>query len=310
MWLYIPSECLNSAPVPDSMESPSAWWLEALASSATWRGKSLPPRSWSRVWRTVHWMRHLSGLTSEPSTADDGVARWIASWADSPASHTVSPGSNSEPTTNVTSGPNVSESFARQALDMPSSRTWAAVFGSTTDVSALTLKALATASRKSSARRRMSARRTAASGSSSSQWQTPSVADVTDGHANRGGDRSAEQLLVGQARNWSTPTGHDGRRPGSDETSTQGRNLKRESEMWSIPTTRDYKDGANTSSSVATNSLLGRQAPMTLMPGDESSPSGPTSPRRLNPRMVEWLMGWREGWISLAPINSASSGTE
>lgn len=30
--------------------------------------------------------------------------------------------------------------------------------------------------------------------------------------------------------NWSTPSAHDGRRPGSDETSTQGRNLKREAE--------------------------------------------------------------------------------
>ena len=30
--------------------------------------------------------------------------------------------------------------------------------------------------------------------------------------------------------NWSTPSAHDGRRPGSDDTSTQGRNLKREAE--------------------------------------------------------------------------------
>lgn len=30
--------------------------------------------------------------------------------------------------------------------------------------------------------------------------------------------------------NWSTPSAHDGRRPGSDDGSTQGRNLKREAE--------------------------------------------------------------------------------
>jgi hypothetical protein len=30
--------------------------------------------------------------------------------------------------------------------------------------------------------------------------------------------------------NWSTPSAHDGRRPGNDDTSTQGRNLKREAE--------------------------------------------------------------------------------
>jgi hypothetical protein len=32
--------------------------------------------------------------------------------------------------------------------------------------------------------------------------------------------------------NWSTPNAHDGRRPGSDEGSTQGRNLKREAESF------------------------------------------------------------------------------
>jgi hypothetical protein len=32
--------------------------------------------------------------------------------------------------------------------------------------------------------------------------------------------------------NWSTPSTHDGRRPGPDDTSTQGRNLKREAESF------------------------------------------------------------------------------
>tara|TARA_Y100001963_G_scaffold23625_1_gene31384 strand:- start:168 stop:293 length:126 start_codon:yes stop_codon:yes gene_type:complete len=36
------------------------------------------------------------------------------------------------------------------------------------------------------------------------------------------------------------------------------------------------------------------------MPGKKSSENVPTSPRRrLNPKFVEWLMGWPEDWIEL-----------
>ena len=98
----------------------------------------------------------------------------------------------------------------------------------------------------------------------------------------------------------------------------------------------DHKDGANPSGNVATNSLLGRQAPRTPMPGAASSQSGPTShpqwqtPKgvgggnvsrgnarsdelllagqaqavapagmRLNPAFVLWLMGFPEHWLDL-----------
>lgn len=37
---------------------------------------------------------------------------------------------------------------------------------------------------------------------------------------------------------WSTPSSHDGRRPGNDDTSTQGRNLKREAEALNWPPPR------------------------------------------------------------------------
>lgn len=42
--------------------------------------------------------------------------------------------------------------------------------------------------------------------------------------------------------------------------------------------------------------------------GPKSSDSDPTSPRRLNPAFVEWLMGWPIGWTIAEP--SASSAAE
>ena len=43
--------------------------------------------------------------------------------------------------------------------------------------------------------------------------------------------------------------------------------------------------------------------------GETSSPSDQTSPRRLNPKFVEWLQGLPEGWTSAEPINSAALET-
>lgn len=192
--------------------------------------------------------------------------------------------------------------------------------------------------------------------------------------------------------NWSTPSAHDGRRPGADDTSTQGRNLKREAEgfladaehsigggnlkstpkhtggidlegaveLWQTPNVpnggrvnppgmsdtgimpdgskrqvgledqvrrlarrefptpaaRDYR---SESGGAATMSHFNRPsgpslpamiehsfrpAPQTETFGKKSSLSAQTSPRRLNPKFVEWLQGLPEGWTSREPINS------
>lgn len=183
--------------------------------------------------------------------------------------------------------------------------------------------------------------------------------------------------------NWSTPNAHDGRRPGSDATSTQGRNLKREAEdflahaelsnggggnlvatpnhtggqdlegaveqwqtpgtdsfrsrggdrkdemgldqqarmqdIWQTPNSRDAdKWHYRTSDSDKQQNLSGQAAEIehSFRPdqpiktsGETSSPNAPTSPRRLNPKFVEWLQGLPEGWTSAAPINSENLAT-
>lgn len=54
-----------------------------------------------------------------------------------------------------------------------------------------------------------------------------------------GNHPGATDSLTGATRNWSTPAAHDGRRPGSDATSTQGANLKRDAEIWPTPQAHD-----------------------------------------------------------------------
>ena len=115
----------------------------------------------------------------------------------------------------------------------------------------------------------------------------------------------AEQL-------WASPSAHDGRRPGSDATSIQGTNLKRDAELWSTLTSRDWRSDSSQKSDAEIYGTkgrpLGRQAPRSGIGGPPSSPVGPTSPPRLrlNSRFVEWLMGVPVGWTDFAPLATPS----
>lgn len=106
-------------------------------------------------------------------------------------------------------------------------------------------------------------------------WQTPSAADVTGGHLTRGGSRSDElllngqaskwqtpnvqqfnsrkqvgdterqDLLGGQAAKWATPRGTDGTKGGPNQAGSKGDlMLPSQSAQWPTPAARDMK-GAN-----------------------------------------------------------------
>lgn len=78
-------------------------------------------------------------------------------------------------------------------------------------------------------------------------WTTPQAHDVTErGSGQKPTAAAGNACLARDARQWPTLAAHDGRRPGSDETSTQGRNLKREVEAqnwlaqnWPTPRSSD-----------------------------------------------------------------------
>lgn len=95
MWLHIPSMASSysavSACSAKDCEPGSTTWASRIAPSVTLSGKLTQPPSWSRAWKKARWMRHLSGPTLPPSTADAGVERWIASLPDSIARTCPSP---------------------------------------------------------------------------------------------------------------------------------------------------------------------------------------------------------------------------
>ncbi len=212
MWLYVPNcGTSRSAPEEEASTSPSSWQFQALAQSAWWRGKPMPPPFWSRRCAKDAWLRRLCGAMPEPLMAVAGVDKWMASLAASRANPTPKLGDGSAPTTSATSGlppgasscslePGLSSSKTSEACSTPEAPS---VSTETFDALVSRLR-LDFSGRTNASRRRWSVHLMSASVSSSSRWQTPSVASATGGQANRGGDRQNELLLAGQARDVSS----------------------------------------------------------------------------------------------------------
>ena len=97
------------------------------------------------------------------------------------------------------------------------------------------------------------------------------------------------KMMDSQKQNW--PTVRTSSANGASSKEVEAGNPKQRLEVmitnWATPTTRDWKDTAN--ANVPTNSLLGRQAPRSMINGTQSQIT-------LNPRFTEWLMGWPIGW--------------
>lgn len=120
-------------------------------------------------------------------------------------------------------------------------------------------------------------------------WQTPGA----DSFRSRGGDRKDEMGLDQQARNFSTPTGRDHRTPNKKSRKQRGSNKSEQlpnfiHHFWE-PITPDLEMDLENDTD---DSLQDR----TVSDGEKSSNDIPTLPHRLNPRFVEWLMGFPIGW--------------
>lgn len=96
MWLYIPKEYCPSS--PESLDSISEFGLffQNLELSVSLSGKATQrPYSW-RGWKTRPWMKLLSGVTLQPSTAAAGMELWIQSASVFPASRLVAQANEQE----------------------------------------------------------------------------------------------------------------------------------------------------------------------------------------------------------------------
>lgn len=194
-WVYVPGLAASS--------SESALPCQRLAASATWRGKLLPPPRWSVIWKRERWIRRLSGLTLPPSTADRGVAAFIASLPAIPASPTASPESGSARRM-IDSSPIRSSAWSmRFGLSVSSARTCRGMRTDSSACSSRHWKGWATALNADYSARPRPAIPTAESGSSF--W--PTCRTSRGGYTRDNGDPAKERAtLEGLAQAWPTAT--------------------------------------------------------------------------------------------------------
>lgn len=122
-------------------------------------------------------------------------------------------------------------------------------------------------------------------------WQTPSVADTMGGHLSRGGDRSTELLLKGQAQHlamqWATPMASEARLGYQQRPSGEGQ---------------------QSLSTEAVDFLSGPQAQPIAGHGRPSSLGGRTLRPQLSALFVEWLMGTPLGMTCVCATGEIVSG--
>jgi len=303
-WLYLPG-------VEDS-NSDSPLRSELITEqSPTLKGNVRPLRSWQRTWNAGGWIRLLSGMTLEPSQAMSLAHSWIRSTLSQPGSH-VSPGvmlePEEEPRTNAGSGTISGDWLLRYDPDTSSWRTrQVSLFTAELEPFSATFPRSGSMMLNGQVfERRMSVRPIA--GNASSSWHTPDT--MPDAPNKNSNTRSKPPGLGNQAQHWATPVADEVK---SGTRNHQGRSLNKEVHTWATPTASDDEH------KVTVNSLqpglvgevdrfFGRPVQKALKIGGKLSKSDQTSLPRLNPKFVEWLMGWPQGWLELT--GSASSGTE
>ena len=143
------------------------------------------------------------------------------------------------------------------------------------------------------------------------QWPTPRASPNENRNTKAAPSHGVThgRTLAGEAQNWSSPRATDGEKGGPNMSfGAGGTPLPAQAVGWATPTTRDGKDGGNPSAAAPTNSLLGRQAPRMLTDGSQLSLPADWAGSRLylNPRFVEWLMGWPDEWTACAPAEMES----
>jgi DNA (cytosine-5)-methyltransferase 1 len=151
-------------------------------------------------------------------------------------------------------------------------------------------------------------------------WMTPRAAMATNGDDSGSANRQKQgpnpglKVQAAETTMWATPNATAGKRDHPMPDASIGRprgepkELTYQVHQWPTPLRSDCGEKVTLASHQA--SLLfaaaechySLQGHPTTQPGESSSPPTPTSRPRLNPRFVEWLMGWPLGWTDFAPV--------
>lgn len=320
-WLYVPA--LTSSPSAQASadsKSASASLSQPRDAFVMWKGKSMRHRALCAAWKRAPFIRLLSGLTSELSTLDRGVALWIASLRVSRANPSATPASEQESMTPATFGPKWSAWLASAGRLLYFSKTCRdlSLFtaANTCERSSRTWSDWVTKWRRACLQRRKWVRRIAGSGCSS--WPTANASEhkrtgkYTDKQMNR--PEGKPRILAYDAEQWPTPHVLSG----TDATGKVGADgeFAKAVEQWATPNTArrgtedaSKKDKRRSESGGGCSDLLTQAEYWDSSPrgqaisaaGPKSCASPPDSRPRLSPAFVEWLMNLPIGHTACGP---------
>ena len=325
MWLFVPET--SSPSVPASAASNADCNLlstigERLAeASCTWRGKQQQPQAWSRRWKQGGFIRLLSGVTHEPSTAQHGVDAWISSLRATRARETALPGSASVNSTTAGCSTAPSTSSIKAGLVLSSARTCRGTRTDNSPSPSQHWKDWAAALRAEySARPKLT---TPCAASDCSSWPSATVAQRRVNKSQSVGaaarptlDIVAEQWMGPNVPNGGRSTAHAeliGNTMYHDGKKVQ-LGLESQAARWAGPAAQNHKGSSEGSITRADGKsredILSYQAEQFFRPpsspdqpiagGSMSSTDTPNSnqpsvKRKLNPIFVEALMRWPTG---------------
>ena len=336
MWLYIPKEYCPSSPESLDLISESGLFFQNLELSVTLSGKvAQRPYSW-RGWKTRPWMKLLSGVTLQPSTAAAGMELWIQSVLASRASQSQSQANELESRKghDQDSSLKPAELFAKYDQGIFLSKTCQDSFLTSSCPSYLE-NFPKWGSMRSGECFRQEMWVAPILEKESSSWGAPTVDAISNRKTKyaQGGTPIAMQ-----ASSWPTPRKvdtEDGNENNVEYSnghfseirkSTQvryGAKLCNAAASWPTPSATEVRQGVQDRSrgkkgsqeSLTTivlkefecNNPTGPMAPAKQSNGSDSSKSAQTSPqplkKRLNPKFVEHLMGMPLGWSLPIPID-------
>ena len=283
MWLHIPTSRFSAASECSTSDYTSLY--QPLAASVTVSGKARQPRYWRRAWQKASWTKRLYTPTCEPSQSNRIVAAWVESLAGSPAKTSALP-ADKQASTATGAGCSSRSSDLFASWDQLSG-----CFSKTSLQSSLFQQELPYSEnlpRSGSMR-------------SGQLFARPIVArrtfvDESSFLPTEKSTKTTERSNVSFAGTGLTPIAEDTDVPIAT------------AKAWPTPASRDHK-GTNSTSHMDRSSGAKHldQLPNfvehcfhpdqpTPQPGQQSSQSGQTSRRRLNPAFVEWLMGLPIGY--------------
>lgn len=278
MWIAIPPFSAYVAASED-LTSESSWLFRKLEQSVMWRETQRAAKFWHRGCLKGGWIQLLCGRICSPSRAQIGVGQWISSLRGIRAAHSLSQVSSEEQMIHDTSGPMLGASSEKQ--------TQLSLFSKTCKDTSKTdsTKSLQTLTNWGAMRNGVCTQRPKpglhTAGTESSSWPTAVEGDSRSSgrHTTTTGVMHSGTTLTDAMRQWATPQSRDWKGITQDREKYQK---------------RVQQGSQQCLNDQAAHSLQGH-----TMTGIESQKP---STLRLNPRFVEWLMGFPPGWTSCEPL--------